>query len=323
VKSNSVKWTSGALWLFKVAVAILVTWGIVRSLDAAKGELADHSFSVTALSPFWIGVAALTYVLGLLPMGCFWYWLLHRMGQSPSWYETMRAYFIGHLGKYVPGKAMVLLLRVGLLRSHRVDATVAAVSVFIETLAMMASGAFLAAGCLVIWFRDQRMLQAVAIGLMLATVAATLPSVLRFVLVRMKKHDDPIRLKHVIQHVNWRTLLTGWIMCWVGWCFLAVSFWATIRAMPDVPVEMQALSFESFARSLASVSLAIVAGFLSLVPGGLGVREWVINGLMVPVLGTATSIIVAILLRVVWLVTELTFSIILYFAPPLGTSSDP
>ena len=59
--------------------------------------------------------------------------------------ETTRAYYVGHLGKYVPGKALVVIIRTGLISGPRVDTTVAAVSIFIETLTMMAVGAFLAA----------------------------------------------------------------------------------------------------------------------------------------------------------------------------------
>ncbi len=70
--------------------------------------------------------------------------------------NTLRAYYIGHLGKYVPGKAMVVILRTVMVRGHRVDAAVAAVSVFFETLTMMAVGAFMAAGILAVRLRKER-----------------------------------------------------------------------------------------------------------------------------------------------------------------------
>jgi len=52
--------------------------------------------------------------------------------------------------KYVPGKALVVILRAGLIRSRRVNAVVAAISVFYETLTMMAVGSFLAGAILVL-----------------------------------------------------------------------------------------------------------------------------------------------------------------------------
>ncbi len=51
---------------------------------------------------------------------------------------------------------------------------------------------------------------------------------------------------------------------------------------------------------------------MSLLPGGLGVRELVLNALMVPEFGEVKALISAVLLRLAWLVTELVVSIILY-----------
>jgi hypothetical protein len=54
------------------------------------------------------------------------------------------------LGKYVPGKWMVILLRRVLLTSPNVETTVVAASVFFETFTTMAAGSAVSA-VLVIW----------------------------------------------------------------------------------------------------------------------------------------------------------------------------
>ncbi|MCS5631186.1 MAG: hypothetical protein NZ744_10190, partial [Pirellulaceae bacterium] len=56
---------------------------------------------------------------------------------------------------------------------------------------------------------------------------------------------------------------------------------------------------------MAAVALSMVAGFLSLLPGGAGVREIVISTLLTPLIGPVFAIISAISLRVVWLLCEL------------------
>jgi uncharacterized membrane protein YbhN (UPF0104 family) len=68
-------------------------------------------------------------------------------------------------------------------------------------------------------------------------------------------------------------------------------------------------------RYTASVSLATVAGFVSFIPGGLGVRDAVLMEVLA--LGfaedaAATALVSAVLLRLVWLVAELAISAILY-----------
>jgi hypothetical protein len=55
-----------------------------------------------------------------------------------------------------------------------------------------------------------------------------------------------------------------------------------------------------------------VAGFLSQIPGGLAVREWVSGELMVPQYGEAIGMISAVVFRLVLLVSELVISTILY-----------
>jgi hypothetical protein len=66
---------------------------------------------------------------------------------------------------------------------------------------------------------------------------------------------------------------------------------------------------------LAAVSLAMVAGFLSLLPGGVGVREYVVLTLLAPAVGTVAALVSAVLLRLCWLAAELVAAGVLY---PLG-----
>ena len=57
----------------------------------------------------------------------------------------MRAYLVSHLGKYVPGKAMVVVMRAGLSMPYGARGATAAIATFYETLVMMAAGSLMAA----------------------------------------------------------------------------------------------------------------------------------------------------------------------------------
>ena len=52
---------------------------------------------------------------------------------------------MSHLGKYVPGKAMVVIVRAGMVVPFGARASTAAIATFYETLVMMASGGLIAA----------------------------------------------------------------------------------------------------------------------------------------------------------------------------------
>ncbi len=64
----------------------------------------------------------------------------------------------------------------------------------------------------------------------------------------------------------------------------------------------------------AIVAMAVVGGFASMIPGGLGPREAVFTVLLGPLIGTNGAMIVAVGLRLTWLVAEIAVSVILYFA---------
>lgn len=303
----------------KLLIAVLVTWGIARSVLKAKDELAGREFDWTEVGWSWFLLAAVAYGLSMLPMAWFWRRLLITMGQSAGAYETFRAYTIGHLGKYVPGKVMVIVLRTGLIRSQHVDGVIAAVTIFIETLTMMATGAFLAAVTLTVWYQDQRWLQALAIVLMLATLFVTTPPILKIVIRKLKSHEPAETLEPILSSIGWRSIGTGWLASCFTWTLITISLWATLRGLPDVG-NLQ-FGIASFAQLLSSVTLAVVAGFLSLIPGGIGVREWVLDQTMVPTFGPATAIISAVVLRLIWLLTELLLSFILYIFSPRDAAS--
>ena len=304
---------SRVLWVARILVVLLVIWGISRAVQNALADFSESNFSWSDVRWRWIFVGCSAYFLGLFPMAIFWRSILLSLGQQVPFLTLLRAYFVGHLGKYVPGKAMVIVLRTGLLRDAGVNTAIAAISVFIETMTMMAVGAFLASVTLLVRFRGHQQLQLLAVGLMVGTVLPTLPPVLKLFVRLIKKVDDSTST--ALGRYSWPTVAKGWLLCSIGWMFMAGSLWAVLKSMPTTQFP-DATTIATTA--LASVSLAMVAGFFSLLPGGVGVREWVINQLLVPQFGSVVALISAVLLRMLWLVTELVVSAILELWARLG-----
>jgi glycosyltransferase 2 family protein len=296
-------------WLLlacKLMIIVLLVWFVRRTIMSAVDELSKHPVTIDWK---WLVLAGALYLVGMVPSGIFWFRLLHALGQTPSFGATMRAFMIGHLGKYVPGKAMVIVLRAGLLKAHRVDTRVAAVSIFLETLTMMAVGAGLSAMILIVRYPHQRMLTLLALGLMVAAGLPTLPPVFRR-LVRLVRGRKPETETVNLEAISFRMMLQGWLGIGLGWCLMGLSLWATLRSIGVEDIHLA----EDFPLLVAGVALALVAGFLSLMPGGAFVRELILAELMVPRFGSATALVSAVLLRLVWLVAELLISGILYYA---------
>lgn len=289
----------------KLLLVGLVLWGIARTIAGSLAELEQHEWS---LEPKYLVFSAIFYLLAYLPAGIFWWAILRATGQNPRWLETLRAYYIGHLGKYVPGKAMVVVLRTGLIKSQRVDPAVAVVSVFLETLTMMAVGAFVAAAILLTVLPYNGLLVSIAGGLMVAAGLPTLPPVFRRLANQVTSRASGAEANVELQGVTFPLMLAGWLGNVVGWILMGLSLWAAVLALGTEAADLLTL----LPVFTASAALAVVAGFLSLIPGGAFVRELVLMQILAPVVGQAVALVVAVVLRLVWLVSELAISIILY-----------
>lgn len=298
-------------WLvvIKLLVVVLVLWGIQRTVGRAIDDLNAVGWRPRNLDFGRLTLAGLVYLAGLAPTGVFWWRVLHRLGQRPGIWETLRAYFIGHLGKYVPGKALVVILRAGLIRSERVDTGIAAAAVFCETLTMMAVGAFVGGAVVLILFRDQLWLVALAVGLMFAAGVPTVPPVfVRLARLAGVGKRSP-QIVERLARLDYPTLGSGWGLNLVGWLLVGLSLWLTVQAAGfAVPGRMT----HEWIVCTGAAALAVVAGFASLIPGGFGVRDAVLLVLLVPTFGQAGALVATVVARLVWLVAEVAISIILY-----------
>jgi uncharacterized membrane protein YbhN (UPF0104 family) len=301
------KWTRWLIPAAKLAIIGVLCWFIYRAFIEGNQTLGAHTWHV---EPGWLVVSGVLYLLGILPAAIFWQRVLVRTGQNMSLWDAIRAYYASQLGKYVPGKWMVILLRRVLLPGPNVETTVVAASVFFETFTMLAVGSAVAAVVLVIWHSSQLLLIATALGAILLMGVPTVPTCFQWLMrvLGVGKLNPTAGAR--FSHIGWRTISTGWATIACGWFLQGLSLWATLRAMgaaTDNPLTDLSLH-------TSAVALGIVAGFVSQIPGGLVVREWVSGELLQPVYGPSVALVSTIIFRLVLLVSELVISIILYLA---------
>ncbi len=288
-----------------LVVALVVVFARHAFLQAWE-KLKVHSLTI---QPSWLVAAGVLYLLGLAPSGWFWRRLMVALGQKPGVVDAMTAYFIGHLGKYVPGKALVMVIRAGMIRGPLVDVKVAAACVAIETLTMMAVGAVIALIVLssvvsgaYAWVVP---VAALATGIGLLIFLPALRHALKIV-----ERRKPLWLENLaLRDLSWKVLVPGWLWITLGWALQGLSLWATLRALGATDLG----PISDLPLCTAAASISVVAGFLSFFPAGLVAREAV----MLLVLDAAgidpsLALAVAVLQRLVSLVSELGISAILY-----------
>lgn len=304
------RWLTAAA---KAAIVLLVLWFIRGRIVEWWGQLDQHRFH---LHYGWLALSGGLYLAGTLLCALFWYHTLRALGQEVGLGQALRAFFVGHLGKYVPGKAMVVILRAGLIRGPGVEASLAVVSIFFETLTMMSVGAFLAGAVVAGWARQQPFWLAASIGMMVLSGLPTLPPVAK----RLARFLTAGRLSPTanekLDKLGYRTVAIGWMLNVVGWALLGLSLWATLRAMG---AGNEALLGQLHLLT-AAIALGTVVGFVSFVPGGAVVREAVLAEtltLLVPQIGGVPALVASVLLRLAWLLSELAISGMLYLIPRL------
>ncbi|REK05990.1 MAG: hypothetical protein DWQ37_22975 [Planctomycetota bacterium] len=301
------RWTGWLILAVKLAVFGVLCWAIYRALESGRSQLSQHVWDV---EPGWLVVSGLLYLLGILPSALFWHRVLLRTDQQAAAGEAVRAYYISQLGKYVPGKWMVILLRRMLLTTGQVENTIVAASVFFETFTMLAVGAAISAMVLLIWQTHQTLLIATAAGSVILLGAPTMPLLFEFLLRTLRVTRLNATAGAKFRQISWSMLAVGWAGIAFGWLMQGASLWATLRGLGAT----EAGPFAELPLNTAAVALSVVAGFLSQIPGGLAVREWVSAQLIEPVYGESMAIVSTIIYRLVLVVSELSVSIILYVA---------
>ena len=329
-------------WLFavvKLLVFGLLVWFLRDMLTKAVADLRKHPWQV---QPAWLVLAGVCYFVGLMPVPIFWNRLMRSAGQDVGLFETIRAWWISQIFKYIPGKAMVLIVRTGMLRSPQVETAVVGASVFVETLTMMAVGSFVSFVILIVvnWHELGTLLGNVtswstfleifanraflttfaALGMFAGMGLPTWPPIMRFAIkvLRLGRLNPSAAKK--ISHVSHNVLVVGWLTIAAGWFIQGIGLWATLRSL-GVSVSLTDLPMNT-----VTVAMSTVAGFLSLIPGGAGIREVVQTELTVKQFGAGTALVAAIFWRLVMLVAELIISSILYLLGPRGLRrklSDP
>lgn len=338
-------------WLRKCwpALKVLLALAIVVAVSRrfARDLHSNPDLWTLSVRPGWLAVSGILYILGLSFFGFFWIWLMRGLGQRVPLSVALRAYFVGLLGKYLPGKAWALLLRVALVRGPGIHAGSAAATAFYEVLTSMATGVLLAAAFLILetpgdcsagdWNslygllrleapNDEESVRPALVLLSVVLLAVlglpVLPGIFNRLLHRLSLPFRDIGAAP-LPALGFHSLAGGLILSACGWLFLGASLAAGIEAVLARP---PAWTWNYAGNLVAGLGVSYVAGFVILVvPSGLGVREFFLTLFLVPLLSAdsalgrdearALAVLVVLVLRLVWTAAEVLTAGVLYWLP--------
>lgn len=263
----------------RVGWIVLLVAALVLALRSRWSEVAAD---LATLDIGWLVAAALAGLIGLGLSAGIWHTMLIGIGEPLPVGASLRVFYVGQVGKYLPGAVWPAVTQAALARDHGVAprATVSAITLFLwvhlVTGAVVGVAVLAATGVLPRWLL-------VGVPFLLALLA---PPVLRWCLQRLLRlaRREPLRAlpdgRHLMAACAWALGM---------WAAYGVHLHAATAAVGQ-PVGLW--------RGAGVFAAAWVVGFALLVaPAGVGPREAAMVALLP--LDAATGLLVALVSRLI------------------------
>jgi uncharacterized membrane protein YbhN (UPF0104 family) len=280
------RWLWWALQLAVAAVVARLAWSaIVRNWN----EFRTLHVSLT-WHPWWI---ALSVVVVLTSYGISveaWRRILAGWDQRVPYWQAVRVWLVASLGRYVPGKVWTVAGLIVLAQRAGVEPWAAGASAFA--------------------------IQAVAVGTAIALVAAATPgaasglrlgaaALVAVATIGLLAWSRAVRVfarliggSAQVRALPLMAVAESAALGIVSWIAHGTAFWLLARGL-GLPGTLP------IATALGVFALGYVLGLLALfAPGGVGVREVVLIGLLTPALGAGGAVALSVASRVLLTLTE-------------------
>ncbi len=211
----------------------------------------------------WVGLAVVLAALGMLAIAVPWRHAIRLLGDDLPVRQVVPRYFLGEIGKYVPGGVWPILGRGELARRGGVRRAAAYGSVFLSLFALYLAAMFVVVGGLPsLLSGDDGTGPIVVLGLLPLGLVALHP---RIVGIGIALVERIARRRLELPVPPWRSSIALVARYVPAWLAIGGATWAVARSLdPTVGV----------AEIGAAATLSWLIGFVLVpVPGGVGVRE--------------------------------------------------
>jgi uncharacterized membrane protein YbhN (UPF0104 family) len=275
----AVRWAVGGL-----AVALAV-WAVASEWD-------EVSAALRSLDPEAVVLALLATIVNVALAGMVWRTVLADLGSKVPLPVAARIFFVGQLGKYVPGSVWPIVMQAELGRDHRVPRQRTAAATFVSLLLSVASALLVV--LLAVPF-DSRVVPegfGWAVVLVVPLLAALHPAVLSGAMDRVLRLLGREPMEHRTS-LRGTALATLWaIGSWVGAGLQVYVLAVALGAPPGL---------DTASLAIGGYTLAWAVGFLVVVaPAGAGARELALVAVLAPVLDRGEVIVVVLVSRLLF-----------------------
>lgn len=270
-----------------VLLALVAVGFLIATVADSWDEV---SAALEQADPAWVVASIALAALGMTLIALGWWRTIAALGGSASPGRTVLRYYVGEIGKYLPGSLWPLIGRGELAARAGVGRSVSYSSVAISLIALyLAAGLFVLAAMPFLADADVPLWPLLAVPVGLALLAGGVLDRLRRVGERTLKR--PIEVDFPTPRVS-AGLVAVYLPAWLA---IGTATWAMTRALvPDA----------AFWPIVAAAVLSWLGGFVAVpVPGGIGVREAIFVA-AAPDLPSGIAAAVAIAIRLVFVVVD-------------------
>jgi glycosyltransferase 2 family protein len=272
----------------------------------------DIGDAMAAADPIWMIAAAISGLAAMTLLGVNWLVIVRAGGAAAPLRRGLAWFFVGQLGKYVPGGIWPIVGQAELAHRDRTPRSIAYWSTALSMVATLLGAAVVAAIAGLVAPAGSRLVPAVVAAGCLVTLGALAVRPLRSRLHRAVDRLTPRELR--LPPAGWFTgIVARYLPVWVLFAGMTVGCVAALGA--DLHTEL-------VVTVIYAACLSWIAGFVIVgLPGGLGVREAVLISLLSAPLGSGVAVSAALLSRVVSIGVDLIGAAVAApvarFAPPL------
>ncbi|HUS43965.1 MAG TPA: lysylphosphatidylglycerol synthase transmembrane domain-containing protein [Ilumatobacteraceae bacterium] len=272
-----------------VAGIAFVTSRIIRDREAIADALSSAELG-------WLLVGAVAGCIAMALIGVNWLLILRHGGAAAPWRRGMAWFFVGQLGKYVPGGIWPIVGQAELAHREATPRGAAYSSTAMSMVTTFLGSATVAAITGLMTPTDHRAIAATfAAVLLLLFVAIASPPARRF-MDRLARRVTTRELR--LPDARWFALVVArHLPVWVAFAGMNIFAAVALGVELDESVVIELV----FATCISWMAGFVIVG----VPGGIGVRETIFISMTTAMLGADIAVSVAVLSRVVSIAVDL------------------
>jgi uncharacterized membrane protein YbhN (UPF0104 family) len=271
---------------------------VALAVWAVASEWRDVRAAVRELEPGWLAVAVLATVVNVALAGMVWRTVLADLGSTLRLPVAARIFFVGQLGKYLPGSVWPVVMQTELGRDHHVPRRRTATATMVSLLLSVTSALLVV--LLALPLAPAALPSGFGWAVLLVVPLAVLlhPAVLGWLV------DRGLRLvgrEGLAERTTLRGTLLATLWAIGSWTGAGLQVWAL--AVPlGAPADLRTAVL-----LIGGYGLAWAVGFIVIIaPAGAGAREVALAAVLAPVLdGNGAVVVVVLVSRVLFTLVDL------------------